>query len=60
MAMTAIAVRCRWHDGSVSDMELPAVVEPAQWTAHDARETAWAIQLSTGTQIGSHALSVQH
>lgn len=42
--MTAIMVRCQWHDGSVSDAELPAVVDPDRWTAHDARETAWAIQ----------------
>ncbi|MEP7309324.1 MAG: hypothetical protein ABJA98_27795 [Acidobacteriota bacterium] len=42
--MTAIAVRCQWLDGSVSDTELPAVADPVPWTAHDARETAWAIQ----------------
>ena len=44
MAMTAIAVRCQWLDGSVSDAEVLAVVNPVQWTAHDARKTAWAIQ----------------
>jgi len=43
-ALTAIQVRCRWRDGSASDAELPAVVDPAEWTAGDARETTWAIQ----------------
>jgi hypothetical protein len=44
MAMTAIAVRCQWLDGSVSDTELPAGADPALSTVHDTRETAWAIQ----------------
>jgi hypothetical protein len=42
--MMVIAVRCQWPDRSVSDAELTVVSDPAEWTAHDARDATWAIQ----------------
>ena len=30
--------RCRWRGGSVSEMELPAMAEAADWPADDARD----------------------
>lgn len=42
--MKAITLKCQWRDGSVSDTELPAVSDPTQWSSHDARDVAWAIQ----------------
>ena len=42
--MTDIALQCRWRDGRVTDTELPGLADPADWTADQARDVAWAIQ----------------
>jgi hypothetical protein len=48
-----IALPCRWRDGRVTDTELLGLADPADWTADEARDVAWAIQRT----LDAHAVS---
>ena len=50
--MADIALQCRWRDGRVTDTELASLADPADWTADQARDVAWAIQRA----LHAHAL----
>ncbi len=50
--MADIALQCRWRDGRVTDTELLGLADPADWTADQARDVAWAIQRT----LDAHAL----
>ncbi len=50
--MADIALQCRWRDGRVTDTELPGLADPANWTADQACDVAWAIQRA----LHAHAL----